>query len=184
MKKGSFYLISALLVVAWSCDKEDATMGSDSFSELKSGRKVLTFSATLTGDQEVAVNPVITEATGQALFQLSKDGEELSFKVIVDGIENITAAHIHSGPAGQNGPAVVWLHTTSGSPQLIPGLFGGILAQGTSTSANFVGPLDGMEMSDLIDLMLEGKTYVNVHTSQYPAGEIRGQIRLNGPKNK
>jgi hypothetical protein len=184
MKKVSFFLISALLFVTMSCDKEDASLGSDDFSELKSGRKVLTFSAHLTGDQEVAVPPVITEATGQALFQLSKDGEELSFKVIVDGIENITMAHIHVGPAGQNGPVVLWLYPAASPAQLIPGPFEGILTQDTKTSANLVGELAGKEMSDLVDLMLAGKTYVNVHTSQYPAGEIRGQIRLNGPKNK
>lgn len=33
----------------------------------------------------------------------------------------------------------------------------------------------------IVDLMLAGDTYVNVHTSQYPGGEIRGQIRGNTP---
>jgi hypothetical protein len=39
-----------------------------------------------------------------------------------------------------------------------------------------------MDLEDLLEAMRSGNTYVNVHTSQYPGGEIRGQIRPAGPK--
>jgi hypothetical protein len=55
-----------------------------------------------------------------------------------------------------------------------------MFAKGTGTSANLVGPLLGQNLSDLVDAMIAGETYVNVHTSQYPGGEIRGLIMLNG----
>jgi hypothetical protein len=181
MKRLVFFLIPALFFALSSCEKPEADSDFQGDSELKSGRKVLTFSAHLTGDQEVAVNPVVTEAVGQAIFQLSKDGSELSYKLIVDGIENVTMAHIHKAPAGTNGPVVMWLYPAASPAQLIPGPFEGILAQGTRTSANLSGQLAGKELSDLVDLIIAGGAYVNVHTSQYPAGEIRGQIRLNGP---
>jgi hypothetical protein len=52
-----------------------------------------------------------------------------------------------------------------------------VLATGTITAADLVGPLAGQPLSALVDAMEAGETYVNVHTSQFPAGEIRGQIR-------
>lgn len=178
MKRVAFFLISALFLVAVSCDKPEADSDFQGDLELKKGRQVLTFSAHLTGDQEV--HDVTTEAVGKANFQLSKDGSELSFKLIVEGIENVTMAHIHLAGAGVNGLVVLWLYPQTGPPLLIPGYFEGMLASGTRTSANLVGPLAGQDLSALIDAMIEGGAYVNVHTSQYPAGEIRGQIKLNG----
>jgi len=52
-----------------------------------------------------------------------------------------------------------------------------MLAKGTITAEDLVGPLAGMSLNDLRMAMMQGLTYVNVHTSQYPPGEIRGQIR-------
>ncbi|MGH7711160.1 MAG: CHRD domain-containing protein, partial [Gemmatimonadaceae bacterium] len=64
----------------------------------------------------------------------------------------------------------------------------GGIAEGTITAANFIGPLAGMSMDDLLAEILAGNTYVNVHTNDgvapidtgpgdFPGGEIRGQIR-------
>jgi hypothetical protein len=39
-----------------------------------------------------------------------------------------------------------------------------------------MGPLAGGSLDDLVHLIRTGQAYVNVHTEQYPAGEIRGQI--------
>jgi hypothetical protein len=52
----------------------------------------------------------------------------------------------------------------------------GVLAEGTITAADLVGPLSGKSLSDLMTDVMAGETYVNVHTTQNPAGEIRGQI--------
>jgi hypothetical protein len=133
------------------------------------------FGTNLSGAEEVP--PVETLARGQAIFQLSKDGTELSYKLIVANIENVTMAHIHLGAAGVNGPVVVWLYPSAPPPQLIEGRFDGVLAEGLITADDLVGPLAGASMDDLIDAIRAGNTYVNVHTSQYPPGEVRGQIR-------
>jgi hypothetical protein len=52
----------------------------------------------------------------------------------------------------------------------------GLLAQGNITSANLEGPFAGKQLSDLLSSMNSMTVYVDVHTAQYPNGEIRGQI--------
>jgi hypothetical protein len=128
----------------------------------------------LTGAEEVP--PRETKAQGQALFQISEDGEELAYKLIVANILNVTQAHIHLGPAGGTGGIVVWLYPSAPPSQLIPGRSQGVLAEGVITEANLMGALADQPLSALIDAILDGGTYVNVHTSQFPPGEIRGQI--------
>ena len=86
-------------------------------------------------------------------------------------------AHIHLQAPGANGPIVVWLYPPAPPPQLIPGRFDGVLAEGTFTAANLMGPLAGMSLEDLVAEMRAGNTYVNIHTTANPGGEVRGQIR-------
>ena len=43
--------------------------------------------------------------------------------------------------------------------------------------SELVGPLAGMTLDDLILAILENRAYVNVHTEQFGAGEIRGQLK-------
>ncbi len=124
------------------------------------------FRAHLSGGQEVP--PVETNATGQAVFQLSKDGSELSYKLIVANIEDVMAAHIHMGGPGVNGGVIVGLYTDG----LIEGRFSGILAQGVISEA----VMGEAAFADLISQIMSGNTYVNVHTSANPGGEVRGQI--------
>jgi hypothetical protein len=96
----------------------------------------------------------------------------MSYKVSVSDIEKVTAAHIHKGKVGENGPVVVTLFKTD-SPSAISN---GILSQGTITSAKLEGPLAGKQLSDLITMINNGDAYVNVHTQANPKGEIRGQM--------
>lgn len=133
------------------------------------------FRTHLKGENEVP--SVETNAQGQATFKLSNDGESIHYKLIVANIENVLMAHIHNAPAGVNGGVVVWLYPSSPPPQLIEGRFQGVLAEGTITSDDLVGDLAGQTLEDLLDEMKAGNTYVNVHTTQNPGGEVRGQIR-------
>jgi hypothetical protein len=140
------------------------------------------FAVHLSGDEEVPA--VATLAQGQAIFHLSKDGTELHYKLIVANIDNVVASHIHVGPAGVNGPVVAFL---AGPFPAGGGRTDGVLAEGTITGANLVGPLAGQPLSALIAAMEAGNAYVNVHTNDgagltntgpgdFPGGEIRGQI--------
>ena len=56
----------------------------------------------------------------------------------------------------------------------------GLLSQGNITAANLEGPLAGQQLADLVDIMDNGTAYVNVHTKDFPLGEIRGQISGEG----
>lgn len=134
------------------------------------------FRTHLSGDNEVP--SVETNAQGQAKFQLDETGDELGYKLIVANIENVSMAHIHNAPAGENGGVVVWLYPEGGPPpQQIEGRFDGVLAESTITAGDLVGPLADGSLDDLVSIIREGNAYVNVHTTQHPAGEVRGQIR-------
>lgn len=133
------------------------------------------FGTHMSGGQEVPSND--SRAQGQSNFKLSADGTSLSYKLIVANIQNVTMSHIHLAPAGSNGPVVAWLYPSGPPPQLIPGRSQGVLAEGVITASSLVGLLAGASLQDLVDEMIAGNTYVNVHTSQFPPGEVRGQIR-------
>src|SRR5688500_2496208 len=63
--------------------------------------------AQLSGRQEVP--PVATLGKGEATFKLNMDGTALEYELYVSDTEPILQAHIHLGPAGQNGPVVAFL---------------------------------------------------------------------------
>lgn len=132
------------------------------------------FGAHLSGDEEVPA--VDTNAQGQALFKMSKDGESIRYKLIVANIEDVLMAHIHLAPPGSNGAIVVWLYPSGPPPLLIPGRTGGILAEGVITADDLVGELAGQSLDALIAEFESDNAYVNVHTSQNMGGEVRGQI--------
>lgn len=134
------------------------------------------YHARLSSDQEVPPVAVPSAARGNMHLLLSRDGQTLYYRLTVHRIENVTMAHIHIAPQGAAGPIVVWLRPSGPPAQLIPGPFNGVLAQGTITAANLVGPLAGMPLSALVAKLDSGEAYVNVHTQRNPPGEIRGQL--------
>jgi hypothetical protein len=135
--------------------------------------------APLSGGEEVPANDSLGRGIG--VVKLSADGRSLSYKLNVANIQNVTQAHIHLAPVGVNGGIVVWLYPSGPPAMLIPGRSDGELASGTITSANLVGSLAGQPLEALVDAIRSGNAYVNVHTSQFPPGEIRGQLS-QGPQ--
>jgi hypothetical protein len=130
------------------------------------------FTANLISQDEVP--PTNSKATGNSTLILSNDGLRMKYEVNVKDIDNVTMVQIQQGKKGENGPVVVTLIQFKA---LTPtGLVDGLLAEGNITADNLQGPLKGKQMSDMIILMNNNDTYVNVHTKQNPNGEIRGQI--------
>jgi hypothetical protein len=137
------------------------------------------FVAPLSGDEEFP--PVDTRARGVGIFHLSADGTELSYRLIATNIEDVHMAHIHccTGPMSNAGIAV-WLYPSAPPPVLIPGRHTGTLATGTITAEDIIGPALLTEADDplaaLVEQIMAGNAYVNVHTEANPGGEIRGQL--------
>jgi hypothetical protein len=129
----------------------------------------------LKAENEIQTPAVVSDATGVAQFRLSGDGQSLDYRLNVGNIDEVVQAHIHVGAANANGPIVVFLFgpVTPGEGERT----NGTLATGTITAANLIGPLAGQPLSALIAEIEAGNTYVNVHTVDYPMGEIRDQVR-------
>jgi hypothetical protein len=139
------------------------------------GAQGTTFQATLTGKDQNP--PIETIAHGTASFTLSDDGSSLNYTISVVDTADITMAHIHIAAMGQNGPVATWLCPTKSNAAPKPGKFTGVLATGTITAADLVGPLQGKTIADLVTDIKAGNAYVNIHTTANPSGEIRGQIQ-------
>lgn len=138
-------------VLAVACSK-----GSDGVQILQ---------ADLSGSNEVPARN--TAATGTAGITI--EGDTVHFTVEVHNINAVTFSHIHSGAAGVNGSVRVFLF-----PGPTTGPVNGILASGSFTAAN----VTGVTFEELLNQMRAGTAYVNVHSPTFPAGEIRGQLRL------
>ena len=178
----------AVLSTACVENQEGMNPGGTSPSSLEI-KTDLHFNTHLNGADEVPVRD--TRAQGQAIFRLDRDGTTMSYRLIAANIDNVHQAHIHMGPATGMGPVVVWLFPNTTGPALVPpanlGPQNGVLATGSFTSANFIGPLAGQPMSALINQLKDANLYVNVHTTDgvappdtgpgdFPGGEIRGQL--------
>jgi hypothetical protein len=153
-------VLAMIVVVALTgaCDDDD-----DDFDE---------YEATLNGASEVPAR--VTNATGS--FELTDRGSAMDFDLTVNNGVNVMSAHIHTGAVGVNGGILVALFSgdTIASQN-------GRLAAGTFTAANIQG-LSGaapISMDSLRALLRNGNAYVNVHTTTFPSGEIRGQIRAD-----
>lgn len=107
----------------------------------------------LTGAKEVP--PVSTKASGRSTITVAND-RSVSGSVIVDDMTP-TAAHIHQGAAGANGPVAIPLVKTSDKTFSVP-------ANTKLTDAQYAAYKDG-------------NLYINVHSAAYPNGEIRVQMK-------
>jgi hypothetical protein len=143
----------------------------------------------LSGGAEIPARE--TNAQGQLKLQLSPDGETLAYKLIATNIDNVFQAHLHLAPDTANGPIVVWLYPAAPPAELIPGRHTGVLAEGEITAASLMGVLAGQPLSRLLEEIMAGNIYANVHTNDFvaptntgpgdfPGGEIRGQVETGG----
>ena len=131
-----------------------------------------TFAANLTGDQEIP--QVNTKACGFAKMILNGDQENLYYKVKVKHLSSrIASAHFHDGKAGTNGPVLKPLN-----PFFRKGNY--CVSVGCWSKDDPEYPLTGLVVAKL----LSGDVYINIHTENYPSGEVRGQIFVHQFKKK
>ena len=166
-----------------------------------SASEVRLFVVSLTNDQEVP--PAVPTTTGGAArpasfgtarFQFNDAQTAMSFSATINNIDittsqtadtndNLTAAHIHAGPAvapGVNGP-VVWGFFGAPFNDNNPNdqVFGP--TAGIPVGGNFFGKWDapegnGTTLAAQLSNLREGRAYINFHTRQFGGGEIRGNF--------
>ena len=141
--------------------------------------EILEFNIAVDGGQEVPATA--STAVGAAQLLYDTDTQLFDFDLMVFGIDladlldvgaNSTPVHIHYGAAGVNGGIAVDLGYFASFAddglgirlEIQDALFGGV--QGNLTT----------DLSTNEAALFAGELYVNIHTTDYPAGEIRGQI--------
>jgi hypothetical protein len=140
------------------------------------------FEAALSGDQEVATPPVVTDLSGRIRLRFDPALGALDFDVRLSPPENqLLAGHLHCGPAGTNGPVVVDLLGQFGPFEVLGG--GQLALSGTITNDHVtpttpgaVCPIDVNNVASLLHAIREGVLYANFHSDAFVGGETRGQI--------
>lgn len=149
------------------------------------------FRELLTGWEEV---PSVSTGAGGEFQARIRNGEiewQLSYADLQGAVQQ---SHIHLGNVGVNGGISVFLCTNLGNgpagtqpcPAAPAVISGRIVAADVSpnipaTAAARTQGLNTGEIEELIAAMRAGATYVNVHTTTWPGGEIRSQIAVGTP---
>lgn len=117
----------------------------------------LSFTVQLSGNQQVP--PVTTPGTGTANLSYDPSTRVLTWRVTYSDLSSAaTMAHFHGpAPAGKNADVQIWI-SKQNTPATSP-----ITGQATLTPSQ-------------AQQFLAGDWYINVHTTDRPAGEIRGQV--------
>ncbi|MBL9149015.1 MAG: CHRD domain-containing protein [Phycisphaerae bacterium] len=112
--------------------------------------------ATLTGANEVP--PSGSAGTASATFTFDAGAKTIGWNVTYTGLSaTVTASHIHTGVAGQNGGVLINIGTAPGA---------GTIAGSAPTTGPNIARI----------LLNPSGFYYNIHTSNFPGGEIRGQL--------
>ncbi|GAB4185931.1 MAG: hypothetical protein Tsb002_10000 [Wenzhouxiangellaceae bacterium] len=142
------------------------------FSQAPAITGELNFTTTATGAQEVPANN--SRARAIANLALSDDGSRLLVDVdLRRGPRELQMAHLHLGAAGTNGPVVVDLLSKATLDTRGNRLFGFSIELDAD---DLTGPLQGQPLDRLSQAIIDGDVYLNLHTTDFPAGEVRGQL--------
>lgn len=143
----------------------------------------------LEGFQEVPA--ISTTGTGTVDLRIDDETQTIDFEVSYGDLEGIgttpfvtagvvTASHIHVGAPGTNGGVSAFFCGGGGRPACpLSGTISGVI-----TPADVIGPAaqginagEPTAFEELVRAIRGGHTYANVHTTRWPGGEIRGQIK-------
>lgn len=137
--------------------------------------------AQLSGYHEVPA--VSSPASGHFRMRIDRQDATITWELRYEGIQSaVQQAHIHFGQHSVNGGISAFLCSNLGNgpagTQACPQTEATLT--GTITASQVLGPtaqgLAATEFDELLAAIRSGVTYVNVHSAQFPGGEIRGQI--------
>lgn len=109
--------------------------------------------------------------------RFAEDLSSLEVRLDIEGGANVLAAHFHCARAGATGPVAFGLFEP-GPLEFDGATAAGVLDNGAATGADCV-PTIGRPVTNVAALALamrDGLIYVNVHTTDNPPGEVRGQL--------
>lgn len=135
--------------------------------------QLVTLTAQLTGGQEVPA--VSTPATGLATLVIDLATNNWTFDIQFGTLTApLSVAHIHQAAAGANGPVIIGLDgmPLSGGRPVWNLLAPGITSFNSNGALNAPFAFPAAQVANL----LAGNTYINVHSTAFPGGEIRGQL--------
>jgi hypothetical protein len=135
--------------------------------------------AHLNGFQQVP--SVFTPGKGE--FSATLEPQALSYSLTITGLLGaVQVAHIHFGKARTNGGVIAFLCGGGGKPACGPSVSGTISAGDIQAI-----PAQGVGAGDFnafTQALQTNSAYVNVHTSIFAEGEVRGQIRASGDERE
>jgi CHRD domain len=136
----------------------------------------------LTGYEETPV-ALSTDAGGQFRAQINTRTQEIAWRLSYSAFQTaVTQAHVHFGAPAQSGGISFFLCTNLGNgpagTQTCP--VGPATVSGTIRPADVIGPaaqgIAAGEFAEVVRAVRAGAMYVNVHSTAFPAGEIRAQL--------
>jgi hypothetical protein len=126
---------------------------------------------------------IFSPATATLAATINDKAQTINYKLTYSGFtSDVTQSHIHFGNRDASGGVAVFLCTNlANGPSDTPACpQGNATVTGTLTPADVVGPtaqgIAAGAFNDLVTALRAGRTYVNIHTTNHPGGEIRAQI--------
>ena len=134
--------------------------------------QVIRFTANMSGNQETPAG-IVTGAFGTATVTLDLGAQRVSWSIDVFNMPSGTNnAHFHVGGRGLAGPTVVNIAFPAN-------ISNDYRLTGSATAANMTArPDQGIRSwEDFLQSLTGGQTYINIHSVNFPGGEIRGQVK-------
>ena len=168
-------LVAALTLVLAGATLANASSGSFSIR------------TKLTGFEET---PVALSTPARGMFTATVSGSSMTYTLTYSGFPTaVTQSHIHFGQRATTGGVSIFLCSNLGNgPAGTPACpsAGGTVTR-TVTAADVVGPaaqgIAAGEWNEIIAAIRAGYGYANVHSTAFPAGEIRGQLKTGGDED-
>jgi len=161
---------TALVLVTGAASAHDRRVKNNLVAELKPSQEV----------------PAISSPTAKGSFTATIDeaNQTIAYELSYEGLEGTAVqGHIHLGQRGVNGGVSVFLCGSATTPVCAasPATITGVI-----TPASIIGPngqgiapstATANEFAELVAALRDGLTYANVHSTKFPGGEVRGQLR-------
>jgi hypothetical protein len=134
------------------------------------------------------VPAVSSAASGRFKAHIDKSSQAIHYELSYSGLEgDVRQAHMHFAQRGVNGGIVIWLCQTDTNRSPVsstPSCPASGSVSGVVTAADVIGPatppgqgIAATEFNKVLAAIRAGAVYANVHSSKFPGGEIRGQLR-------